>query len=301
MNTKLFLGIGLFCTFSVKGQSIEITPSGTATIYSSNATNYFTIRKTGTHTLSGLRFYQNAVLGGGLYYSDENTLLNLSYSGNQAGMLWKLNNTSMGVGTFNPEAKIHIHANSTAIYPHLLLKENNNADGARINFENFSIDNKRWTLYGINSQNTSSNLFNIYHSDFGNVVQFTGEGNTRINGFTQLGEDAPLIKMRKFTGFLTNANSHTLTLPVDIDFSKIVDYNTFITVNDPELLPIGNTDFQKYKYFPHDNNPTGFNYRSVVMQDFSSGLSSPPAQVSFTNIGNKLKQKQYTIIILYEL
>lgn len=300
---KKVLFVLLFFTSNVKAQSVEITPSGASTISSSNSSNYLNIRKTGTNTYSGLRFYQVNSLRGGLFYSDENTHLNLGYSALQPGIVWNLSNQRVGIGTFEPEGKLHILANSSAAVPHILVKENNNADGARISFENFSIDNKRWTLYGINqnTNNSPSTVFNIFHTDFGNVAQFSADGVSHLTGFTKLGSTAPAIQMRKYTGTLPDANSHSFNLPTTVPFNKIIDYNIFVNVQDPELIPIGSNNYAVYKYLPHDNNPSGCNYRAVIMQDFSSGSATPPAKVSFTNIGNKVKQRQYTVVVYYEM
>lgn len=299
MKTAQIAVLLIITAWCVRAQSIEITPTGNLSVISSKSTNYFDLRKTGTNTYAGIRFLQVNSLRGGIFYTDANSTINIGNLTSQPGVVWRTSDQRAGIGTFQPEGKLHIHANSTGSFPHLLLKENNTTDGARINFENFQVEEKRWTLYGKNELSDNS-VFNIFHSDYGNVTQFYADGKVLMRGFTQLGPNAPAVQMRKFTGNLPDANSHDFTLPADIAYDKIIDYTIFVNVQDPKIVPVGSTDYRRYKYFPHDNNPTGCNYRAVIFQDFSSGQSNPRARVSFSNIGSKVKTEAYSVVVFYE-
>jgi hypothetical protein len=230
MKLKCLL-ISVFCGyfFNATSQSITIDPSSLSTINTSSGTNYIDINKTGTNNSSGLRFFQNQTARGGLFYNDNNEVFNLSNLSGSAGFVWDRTNQRAGIGTFTPSAKLAIRFNSTSILPHILINESNGTDGGRINFENTGIENKRWTLFGRNSESAvpSANIFNLFHSEFGNVAQFFGDGNTALNGFTKLGSDAPKIKMKKFTG-TTGTKIIATEVELGINYEKILVVDIFI-------------------------------------------------------------------------
>lgn len=272
-------------------QSITISPSSSSSIQTSRSLNNIDLIKTGANNTSGFRFYQNASLKGGLFYSDNENVINLSHTPGTSGILWNANSQRAGIGVQIPEGRLHILNNSTDTFPQLLLQENNNTDGARINFENFGVANKRWTLYGRNSNAAllSENVFNIYHTSFGNVAQFTGDGNTRMNGsvdvsgFTKLGADAPKIKVRKYTGVLDNDNYSSFAINIPLD--KIVTYTGHVVGLDPNPYP------QLVKPHSEENN---HNYNLQIINTLGLVL------VVFDRVPSDLRERPYTVYITYE-
>ncbi|RDB04288.1 hypothetical protein DVG78_18985 [Runella aurantiaca] len=264
-------------------QSVTITPGATNTIQTSNSTNYIDLKKTGTNTFAGFRFLQNQSVRGGLFYNDEQNVINLSNASNSQGLIWNNTSQRVGIGVNAPDARLHILTNSTGTVPHLLVQENNNSDGARINFENFGIE-RTWTLYGKNSSSTipSDNVLNIYHSSFGNIAQFTGDGNTQLNGFTQLGADAPKIKVKKFTGILDNDASTSIETAFT-DFSKIVSFTGYILRSSIPQLAINPNE--------EDND---FHYVLRLLGNAQN------IDIFFSQVPPALRGQTYTVYITFE-
>lgn len=281
--------------FQSKAQSIELIPGNINPVNIRNSAGFIDVRKSGTDNHSGLRFFQNNTSKGGIFYNDNKEYFNLSGNMNIAGMVWSRNNYRLGIGVFEPEAPIHVLNNSTASVPHILVKENNNADGARINFENFGIADKRWTLFGRNTdtQVPSANLFNIFHSEFGNVAQFFGDGNTAHNGFTKLGSDAPNIKMKKIAGTTANASSQEIS--TGIAFDKIIDFEVLIEATVQDGLTTS-----RYKFRPANNNISGNDYRAFLRRITNPLQLNNFGWIQFENVSNTLRQQPYIIFITYE-
>jgi hypothetical protein len=277
-----YIYFAFLCGISVlgtKGQSVTIDPSVLNPILTSRDISNIDINKTGTNNSSGLRFFQNQTARGGLFYNDNNEVFNLSNLSGSAGFVWDRTNQRAGIGTFTPSAKLAIRFNSTSILPHILINESNGTDGGRINFENTGIENKRWTLFGRNSESAvpSANIFNLFHSEFGNVAQFFGDGNTALNGFTKLGSDAPKIKMKKFTGN-TRTDGFPTAVIHGLDYDKILAVDVLIkSENDVRYLP--------------DSHPASTNtYRIGIVSD----------SILFTDLDFSLYGRPYTVFITYE-
>lgn len=276
-----FLCCFLMVSVADWGQSVTIVPNSSSTITSTQGTNYFDLNKTGTNNFSGLRFLQNQASRGGLFFSDDQDGFNLSSNSNSPGLVWNRTASRAGIGTFSPVGKLHILTNNTNDNPHLTLQENNNADGARIQFTNFGLTGQ-WTLYG---SNAATPTFNIFHSDFGNIVEFKGDGTTEHNGFTKLGDESPKMKMKKFIGTLPDANQHEVSLGIDL--SKILAYEVLVDAPDAPFI-------FTHKYKPSNDNPSGRNYRASVRN--GTGSSS----VFFSDIGTNMKGNSFTILVTFE-
>jgi len=289
----------LLCISSlvVTAQSITIDPSVSNSISTSRSNNNIDIRQTTTGASSGLRFFQNLAIKGGLFYNNNNEVFNLSNSSSTAGFVWDRTNQRVGIGTFTPAGKFTVQFNSTGSVPHILINESNNVDGGRINFENFGIDNKRWTLFGKNADGAvpSENVFNIYHSEYGNIAQFTGDGNTQLNGFTQLGSDAPKIKTKLYTGQLSPSFDDQY-IYLDEAFAKIIDYSVLISANHT-VTHLAVTTTYTYKFKPSSQNPNGYNYKAFLRYPF--GGVSPVGIIAIENLGNNVIGRQYSIYITY--
>ena len=287
-SSKLSVGLGTaLASFllleNAVAQSVTITPGAANTIQTSNSTNYIDLKKTGTNTFAGFRFLQNQSVLGVLFYNDDQNVINLSNASNSQGLIWNNTSQRVGIGVNAPDARLHILTNSTGTVPHLLVQENNNSDGARINFENFGVA-RTWTLYGKNSSSTvpSDNVLNIYHSSFGNIARFTGDGNTQLNGFTQLGADAPKIKVKKFTGILNN-DASTSIVTAFTDFSKIVSYTGYILRTSIPQLAINPNE--------EDND---FHYVLRLLGNAQN------IDIIFSQVPSVLRGQTYTVYITYE-
>lgn len=297
---NLILSLCCISTLATFGQSITIDPSSSSTINTSRGTNYIDINKTATNNTSGLRFMQNSVLQGGLFFNEDYNYFNLGNGPGTAGLVWNRGTQRVGVGTLSPLSKFHILTNSTGSIPHLLLQESTTTDGARINFENAGVENRIWTLFGRNSSSAirAFNEFNIYHSEFGNVAQFFGDGNTKMNGFTQLGSDAPKIKTKKFTGIFPDQSS--LSVSIDIPIHKIISYEILVQGSYWSGITYDIGNWLHGLFIPGGGNPNGCNYDVHI----GGGLQFPQASttstnVLFSNIGNELRRFGDTPFFIY--
>ncbi|MBA4850020.1 hypothetical protein [Emticicia sp. BO119] len=271
----------LFAIQEASAQSITISPSNASSIQTSRSINNIDLIKTGTNNTSGFRFYQNASLRGGLFYNDTDNTLNFTHNPNIPGIVWNTDSQRAGIGVKLPEGRLHILTNSTDTVPHILIQENNDGDGGRLNFENFGVADKHWTLYGRNSNaaTLSSNVLNIYHSSFGNVAQFTGDGNTQLNGYTQLGSNAPKIKVIKLTGTLDDDNftSGSLSIPIE----KILSFTAQVKYSEVLYQPSSTVNSYSYEFrLSSQNSPYNF--------------------FIFDGVPSDLRGQPYTIFITYE-
>ncbi|RMG24417.1 MAG: tail fiber domain-containing protein [Bacteroidetes bacterium] len=85
----------------------------------------------------------------------------------------------IGIGTFFPEAKMHILANTSTGVGHLKLTETQ-FDYARITMNN-DIHNNFWDIAARTDTNLNNAQFNIYHSDAGDIFSIRATGRVGIN------------------------------------------------------------------------------------------------------------------------
>jgi hypothetical protein len=89
---------------------------------------------------------------------------------------------NVGIGNTSPQARLHVQAVSSAIYPQLLLEENS-ADFARLTFKNI-IPGRSWSIAALNSNVTSGERFNIYNSSLArDLLTITGGAQVGIDQF----------------------------------------------------------------------------------------------------------------------
>jgi hypothetical protein len=124
-----------------------------------------------------------------------------------------------------------------------------------------------------------------------------------MNGFTQLGSNAPKIKTKKFTGAIPNNNSHSVS--IDISLLKIISYDVVIQGNyyDGILGEFGSWRHGLFK--SGGGNPSGCNYNAFIGGLYSFGdpnFNPLNSYFRFENIGNELRDNnsQYIIYITYE-
>lgn len=91
-------------------------------------------------------------------------------------------NGKVGIGENNPDGFLEVTANNTATEPNLNLVDIGNS-GARINFTNTGTTNgNTWTLFGDTNDTDANSVFNIYHSNTGNIIQIRGNGDVGFGG-----------------------------------------------------------------------------------------------------------------------
>ena len=177
---KIILSILLLAYITMTmGQSVLLDPSQSTIVQVADTDARMTLNGTDATPYPSLQFLNNGSFLGALYGNYLNDGVNLSNSTSTPGFFWKRSNTRGGIGTFDPEAKLHIYANGTGTVPQLKLTENNNSDGSRIMFENFGSTNN-WTVYGLASDVSSSALFNIFNPHVGNILSIRGNGRVGI-------------------------------------------------------------------------------------------------------------------------
>ncbi len=308
-NNLTIILLSVFClrTMDTSAQSITIDPSKSSTISTSRSTNYLDINKTGTTNFSGLRFLQNAAVQGGLYFNEDYNYFNLGNGPGTAGLVWNRGTQRVGVGTLSPTAKLQITGANSASNPHVLIQETASGVGGRISFENINVANKKWTLFAKNENGRlpGDNLFNIFHSDFGNIAQFDGDGLTKLNGnaeisgFTRLGEDAPKIKIRKLVGEVIDNN--TQNIPLDLAFSKIINYDIVISSSYYVSSGLGGNMYHGL-FKPGGGNPNGCNYNAYLSYLVLGYPENSSLHLRIDNIGNEIRNggSQYIITIIYE-
>ncbi len=187
---------------------------------------------------------------------------------------------NIGINEANPAASLHIRANSQPANPHLKFVENNNSLSDNISFENSS-STQSWTIKTQNHNTlTTASKYVLNVSNFGDVVSYSGDGNTKHHGFTQLGNDndVPKIKMKKLTG-TTDADAQTLVAHgLTRDKILAVDIHTSngLGVNYP---PSGN-----------GLQPTNRLYRYYINS----------VHIILDDVGSELQGQSYWILITYE-
>lgn len=85
----------------------------------------------------------------------------------------------IGVGTFSPEARMHIVDNSTTGTGHMKLTESQ-FDFSRITMDN-TIHNNFWDIAARTDTNLANAQFNVYHSDAGDIFSVNARGRVGIN------------------------------------------------------------------------------------------------------------------------
>jgi hypothetical protein len=85
----------------------------------------------------------------------------------------------VGIGTFSPQAKLHVSTNSATGFGQLKLTETQ-FDYSRITMNN-NIHNNFWDLAARTDTNLANAQFNIYHSNAGDIFSVNARGRIGIN------------------------------------------------------------------------------------------------------------------------
>lgn len=196
-------------------------------------------------------------------------------SANKSGSVLGMSvvNGRVGVGSsvavFNPQYPLQIVSTNTS---------NSSTDGIfsigvnsgnHMNFSRTDIDTWSNTL--------GSALFLNYSSKAKVQIGSAEEGNLDVNGYTNLGAQAPKIKMKKLTG----------TIPVELTFpsfyinhgiaerSKILSVSIFVTIGDLiEIPPINSSPSIHYNYDVRNN--------SIFLYEIGESMAGLPYRVLIT-------------------
>lgn len=88
--------------------------------------------------------------------------------------------------------------------------------------------------------NTAGNtLFLNYHSNAKVQVGNGSTGNLDVNGFSNLGDGAPAIKMKKLTGTTSSSSTGTATIAHGLDGTKILSIDVLVEYSTGDYVPPG--------------------------------------------------------------
>lgn len=106
-----------------------------------------------------------------------------------------------------------------------------------------------------------------------------------MTGFTQLGSDAPKIKMKKLTGTTASTEGGTTSVAYGLTASKIISFTGAIYVDSTTVMPFG--------YKPDTSGNQGFEVHCYVS---STGFSV----INHATNSENILSKPFTITIWYE-
>ena len=116
--------------------------------------------------------------------------------------------------------------------------------------------------------------------------EFNVEGDTRVSGFTQLGSDAPKIKIKKITGTTSGIEGGSTSIPITMDLTKVLSLDAIVQQSNNFIVaPHQPNADSKYSVNMTYNTAVATTY---VTLDLASGQS-----------GNILN-KPFRILITYE-
>lgn len=173
----------------------------------------------------------------GFYLGQENdatvTMVNfengpITFSTNFAERMRITENGLIGIGTTTPQTGLHLH-NKNGMRLTKSFTGNSLFDGFFIGQDAFNNGNVYLTNYENADIIFNTNLTErLRLSDNGTEVN----GNIEVSGYTQLGdaEDAPRIKMKKYSVTLDASNGYEVNVPLGIAVEKIlsIDYIGYV-------------------------------------------------------------------------
>jgi hypothetical protein len=250
-----------------------------------DTTPYLEFRNTGNSGANGIRFSNETGATKGLInYTPVTTSTGVvkisAGTGSSQGLFVEggIGNNKIGINEDEPEASLHIRGNSTPTTPHMRFYENNNSSADNIVFENFNVTEK-W-LIKAQANDTPANANFVIKTLGEDVITLTGDGNTEHHGFTHLGDesadDAPAIKMKRFSGTTTASSNTSVTHGLTRDKILAVDI--------------------------HISNGAGVNYPpnalSSVADQYRYFINS--AVITMSDVGADLQGQSYWILVTYE-
>jgi hypothetical protein len=164
----------------------------------------------------------------------------------------------VGVGTFTPEAKMHVVTNSATGFGHLKLTESQ-FDYARITMNN-DIHPNFWDIAARTDTNLANAQLNFYHSNTGDIVSINARGRMGIN------DPSPAYTVE------INGNESTRIINAynNLPSTSITTYNYGLRVN---LAQQSNTGFPRlYNFYGISTDSDA--YLTYGLYGYASGASS---------------------------
>ncbi|WP_341224519.1 hypothetical protein [uncultured Arcticibacterium sp.] len=254
-----------------------------------DTTPFFELRNTGDAGANGITFANStgqtrAQIKYTPLDSQKGVIQMLEGSGSNNGLFFidgpgtANSGNNLGINEDEPRARLHIRSNSQPTNPSLLIEENNNGSVDAITFENFSSSEKWHIKYQSNDTDANAN-FRINASNTGDVATFTGDGNTKLHGYTQLGDSAPKIKMKRLTGTTASTEGTTSYIAHGLGANRILAVDVHVNYATNTYVPENHLEHSNYQFsYIHDN----VNIRIYTKAGNSANILSKPVVVLVT-------------------
>lgn len=96
---------------------------------------------------------------------------------------------------------------------------------------------------------TDSNTVAIQKSGNDRQIELLNNGTIQMNGYTKLGSDAPVIKMKKITGTMGVSEGDQIAIAHGLDYTKILGIQAMVTAdNGSRICPGGINNIGGYAY-----------------------------------------------------
>lgn len=221
-----------------------------------DTTPFLEFRNTGDAGANGIRFATSTgSTRGRIMYTPTSVssgVINITEGTNSTEGIF-VTDGKVGLNEDDPSATFHISANSQPATPHLRFFENNNGLADNITFENNAVTAK-WHIKA-QANNTADNAnFVINATNSGDVLSLKGNGNIGHLGYTNLGDNAPKIKMKKLTGTTALTEGASVNIPHGLGATKILAVD--IHINYSTTAYVGNSHLRFAGYqsdYIHDS------------------------------------------------
>lgn len=267
-----FIGMGTYAPLSKLDVSGDLTLSKSGLGFGTKKLQFYSDQGTGNEWRPG--YIETGDGAGGSSYTGR-----LDFYTNGTGVANKLGsvlgmsvvNGRVGVGSStadSPDFPLHVTSTATMSNSTTGSFAIGATTGTHLNFDNNEIN--AW------SGTSGSTLYLNYWSNAKVQIGNGSTGNLDVNGFSNLGDGAPAIKMKKLTG--TTAASSITTIAHGLTDSKILSVDVHV---------LGSTgDY----YGPNSLYAAGFNFAWKI-----NG-----ANIELNFVGSNLQGRAYKVLLTYE-